>query len=232
MKRSLLKRKTPLKRSGQLKRTAIKRSRPKTSPEREKYRRKFKKCQCCDKPRNHVHEICTRGQSNKAIQHRCCFLSVCAKCHWRIHNTDEWPIERQLSRKQRLDPEGYCLAKFNELRGRGPSAITQEEVDEWNESDRVRLVPIRPDVRSVGREQDGAGSWNSVASVNRKAVREMAGRAKATDANAMSPADDLRATIRALEIKADVQRGHLQRTENELAKCRRQLSTLSKKESA
>lgn len=47
----------------------------------------------------------------------------------------------------------------------------------------------------------------------------------------MSQADDIKATIRALEIKAGVQRGHLQRTENELAKLKRQLNSLTRKES-
>lgn len=45
----------------------------------------------------------------------------------------------------------------------------------------------------------------------------------------MTRTDDLRETIRALEIKAGVQRGHLQTTENELARLKRELNKLTEK---
>lgn len=227
-RRKRLESKTPLRRGAGLKRTRLKRTRPKTSPEREKYRRKFKTCQLCGEPRKHVHEIVTRAKNASAIEQRCCFLSLCERCHDRMHDHSDYPLARQYALKQRVDPEGYCRETLNRMRGRAANAITQEQVDEWNHLDRVRLVPIRPDVRAVGRESNWPGRRLAVGEVDREVTRNMAGRTKQT-AQAMSKADDLRATIRALEIKANVQRGHLQRTENELANCKRQLSAINAK---
>lgn len=230
MKRSPLKRKTPLKRSGQLKRTAIKRTRPKTSPEREKYRRKFKQCQNCGEPRKHIHELVTRGQSSKAVEYRCCFLALCEDCHNEIHRTSEWPIERQLALKQRVDPEGYDLAKVNELRGRGPNAITQEEVDEWRILDKQRVVPIESVLRSVGRESHRPGRKLAIRSVAHAAARDLDGRKSQETTTAMSQAEDTRALIRHLELKAESQRRNLDRTLDELAIQKRKLDALNRKD--
>lgn len=48
----------------------------------------------------------------------------------------------------------------------------------------------------------------------------------------MSKADDTRALVRHLELKAQSQQRNLDRTLSELAKAKRQLDTLNKKESA
>jgi hypothetical protein len=196
-----LRRKTPLKAGGPLKRTALKRTRPKTSYAREKYRKQHPFCQLCDEDREEVHEIVTRGQNKDSIKHRCCFLALCSRCHRRCHDPNDFPMDRQLCLKQQVDPEGYDLAKVNELRGRGPNATTQAEVDWWRNAplnmkgsdyarstnepggvcDRSRLVAGRSEPAGKPRWSCGARSRDQSASATHRAIAASTGERDSAD---------------------------------------------------
>jgi hypothetical protein len=49
---------------------------------------------------------------------RCCLLHLCRDCHEEMGDYSRWPVERQLVLKQLVDPEGYDLDRFNQIRGR------------------------------------------------------------------------------------------------------------------
>lgn len=105
-----------------------------TDGPRRHYRQLFPTCQCCEKRRSrHTHEMASGFARAKSVYRRETLLSVCVKCHKKIHETSDWPVSRQLYQKQKLDPAFYCRRTVNRLRGRNEeTAITQEEVDAWS----------------------------------------------------------------------------------------------------
>lgn len=82
------------------------------------------------------HEICCGPSRQKALEEPATWLRLCAECHRGkngVHNYAVYPIFRQLFLKKRNDPEYYDRVKVNRLRGRADEAITEAEVDEWEE---------------------------------------------------------------------------------------------------
>ena len=242
MKRSgPLRRKKRLKPGGPLKRNVgLKRTRPKTSPERERYRRRHPYCQLCGKPRKHIHEIATRAKSEEAVKHRCNLLALCFEHHEELHDLAKWPIARQYALKQRVDPEGYCREKLNELRGRAADAISEAQVDYWHEKDGTSpstrgMLPSDPRYgvkagRPLGRNrQQGEGRTEGWHQRTLRTTQFSAGKANEVEGLRMSKADDLKALIVHLERKAKVQRGHWERTERELEQAKRELNAITKK---
>ncbi|SVB67426.1 uncharacterized protein METZ01_LOCUS220280 [marine metagenome] len=85
---------------------------------RAHYDNLFPFCQLCGEPATDTHEI-ARGPSRLAAQaERCCLLHLCRDCHEEMGDYSRWPVERQLVLKQLVDPEGYDLDRFNQIRGR------------------------------------------------------------------------------------------------------------------
>jgi hypothetical protein len=64
-----------------------------------------------------------------ALSERCTWLAVCRDCNCH-HLTDyaEWPLLRQLAVKWICDRPHFDLPRFNEIRGRAPTAIEWHEV--------------------------------------------------------------------------------------------------------
>jgi len=102
-------------------------------PARELYRRLYPYCQHgdCDRIATDVHEIASGPARRNAIGERACLLHLCRDHHDQMDDYSIWPIDRQLALKKWSDPEGYSRTRVNEIRGRDPEAITDEEVDRW-----------------------------------------------------------------------------------------------------
>ena len=83
-----------------------------------------------------IHEIACGPARKKALKEPSTWLRLCAECHRGkngVHNYAVWPIARQLFLKKCHDPEHYDRVAANRLRGRADNAITEEEVDQWEE---------------------------------------------------------------------------------------------------
>ena len=80
-----------------------------------------------------VHEIASGPARHKAIKEPCAWLLLCRPCHNEMHDRTIWSITRQLALKKKMDPDNYDRIRVNELRGRHPEAITEEEVDAYKE---------------------------------------------------------------------------------------------------
>lgn len=144
MKRSYLKRYTPLKsrakvamRNTRLRTKSLKRQREERAlePALDEYRQLFPCCQYpgCRNAGECIHEI-TRGSSRwTGRQQRACILHLCGFHHlWSKPCVQSMSLAAQCAIKQRADPEGYDLAEINRVRGRPQTALTQEEVDnQW-----------------------------------------------------------------------------------------------------
>ena len=77
-----------------------------------------------------THEIARGPARQAALKAPAAWLRLCNMCHDEMDSLRLWPIARQLAIKKLQDPEHYDRIKVNELRGRQPDAITEEEVDE------------------------------------------------------------------------------------------------------
>lgn len=87
----------------------------------------------------HVHEIARGVHRQKAQDKRFALLVVCWLCHNdKLPSRREWPEARQLAALKRSRPQDYDLAEYNELVGRGPKRITEEDVEGWLSSKRAR----------------------------------------------------------------------------------------------
>jgi hypothetical protein len=85
---------------------------------RREYDAMFPFCQLCGEVATDTHEI-ARGPSRLAAQaERCCLLHLCRKCHDEMGDYSRWPVERQLVLKELVDPDGFDLDRFNEIRSR------------------------------------------------------------------------------------------------------------------
>jgi hypothetical protein len=83
-----------------------------------------------------VHGIARGPNRHKALDKAHSVLVVCQMCHdGPFASKKEWPEARQLAALRRSRPGDYGLAAYNELVGRGPDRITQEEVDAWTLKD-------------------------------------------------------------------------------------------------
>lgn len=94
MKRSPLKRKTPLKRGGKLRKTSSKRRRQNEvyKDVREKFLCNNPVCQVCKtKMSSQVHH--RRGRFGDRLNELEFFLSVCFDCHHKIHMNPKWAYD-------------------------------------------------------------------------------------------------------------------------------------------
>lgn len=112
---------------------ATAKQRREADPVRAKYVAEVFTCQCCGKrPATECHEIVRRSTSKKSIEYRCCYLALCHDCHeYSVSDYSKYPISRQLALKSIGDPEHFCLATVNKLRGRDEGAITWADVSKW-----------------------------------------------------------------------------------------------------
>jgi hypothetical protein len=77
----------------------------------------------------HVHEIARGPCRQSALDKPYAVLVVCHWCHeYEVGDRGLWPDARQLAVLKRSRPADYDLALFNELIGRGPGRVTEEEV--------------------------------------------------------------------------------------------------------
>lgn len=111
---------------------ATAKQRRQADPARAKYVAEVFTCQCCTKKVAHeCHEIVRRSTNKKSIEYRCCFLALCPDCHELMGDYSKYPLSRQLALKSIADPEHFCLATVNKLRGRDENAITWADVSKW-----------------------------------------------------------------------------------------------------
>lgn len=136
MKRSPLKRKTPMKRSTKpMRKQSKKRAKlmRTVGPERKAYIAEFGKCMACgSRKRLCVHEMAKGSHREAALSEPCTWLVACWLCNTRyLEDYSIWPLARQLATKLKYDPDRFDLERFNEIRGRAATAITIEEVRQW-----------------------------------------------------------------------------------------------------
>jgi hypothetical protein len=78
------------------------------------------------------HEIANGPFRQKALDKPYAILVLCAWCNgYEVEDKAKWPEARQLALLRRMSPENYDLAAYNELIGRGPNRITEEDVNKW-----------------------------------------------------------------------------------------------------
>lgn len=140
MKRTALKRTTPLKRTKGLRAVSKKRAKlnREVKPWRDAYRDDTFHCPVCLLGNHwnlvaiaplYVHEIARGAHRAEAIKHRACCLVVCHDCNCGpLCDYSKWPLERQLALKLITDPDHFDLALFNSVRGRAATAITLRDV--------------------------------------------------------------------------------------------------------
>lgn len=87
-------------------------------------------CMCCmEEPTAHVHEMASGSAGRpQGVVAREAWLTVCFKCHRAIHETNLWPMAKQLAVKKLRDPEHYNRRLVNQMRGHAPDAITARQV--------------------------------------------------------------------------------------------------------
>lgn len=76
-----------------------------------------------------AHEIARGVNRFKGIQEPLAQLVLCNDCHRKLHH-EGWTVARQIAIRERCLPNEPCRLRVNELRGRAPESITQNEVDE------------------------------------------------------------------------------------------------------
>lgn len=122
---STLKR-TPLRRMSARKRKAIDTARP----GREAFACEFPTCMHCRRRRScDTHEIPRGGHRPKAYEDRRAWLRLCRPCHDLFDNYRLAPLSLACAVKQLSDPEFYDLAWINTTRAKAETGITQAEVD-------------------------------------------------------------------------------------------------------
>lgn len=158
MKRSGIKRETPMKRTGfrssgsELKRTPIKRRSTRNAdraneskPVRDAVIAIHGECWICKTNPNRAyhpieelnnlccHEILNGGDRQKVLDEQCALLCLCWNCNGtKVEDKNEYPHARQLAILLMKNPKGYDLERFNWLRNpNAPNFVTQYEVDEW-----------------------------------------------------------------------------------------------------
>lgn len=114
MKRSPLKRKTPLRKVSAKRRKAMRT----LKVERDQYLAEHWLCQVCGKRQaRDVHEIARGPARELAIGERCCWLAVCRECHRdEVGDYSRYTPARQLAVKLLADPDNFDLERFNQVR--------------------------------------------------------------------------------------------------------------------
>lgn len=137
LKRTGIKRKTPLKRGTKgLKRSYIKRmskAKRKEIAETAGPRKEYRESNPCAlhkalghyEPATQTHEIACGPARGKAVYHREAWLATCETCHPYLQGM---AVERQMAVKLLVDPEYFDLDLICELRGRAKGAITLADV--------------------------------------------------------------------------------------------------------
>ena len=81
-----------------------------------------------------VHEIANGPRRQKALDRPYAVLVACWWCNGEeLTDRRKWPVARQLAALKRSRPEDYDLAAYLALSGRAPTAITEEEVSQYDE---------------------------------------------------------------------------------------------------
>lgn len=98
-------------------------------PIRDEYRECHPRCEVpwCEERATELHEISRGPARAKSLNVEAALLHLCRECHWKM---GALPVAAQLALKK-LAGSGYDRQRVNELRGRQPDAITEQEVDEW-----------------------------------------------------------------------------------------------------
>ena len=75
------------------------------------------------------HEMSRGCHREPSLSERCTWLPTCNQCNCdSLDDYSEWPLERQLAIKWVYDRGYFDLLRFNEIRGRAPTAITMADV--------------------------------------------------------------------------------------------------------
>jgi hypothetical protein len=124
MKRTPLKRKTPLRKVSK-KRAALKRL---MDPKRTAFVLDAGACMICKSAAAiDCHEICRGPAREAALSHPRLWIACCRYCHELMGDYSDWPIVRQVA--ARIDWEiRRTLAEVNEVRGRAEDAIVPAEI--------------------------------------------------------------------------------------------------------
>lgn len=98
--------------------------------EREAFALEFPQCMVpgCRRQSCDVHEIARGPARRAAYLERCAWLSLCRICHDAMDDYSVWPLDRQYALKALRDTAFYDRQRLNELRGRAPDAISEQEV--------------------------------------------------------------------------------------------------------
>ena len=126
MKRTPLKRKTPLARISKKRRTlnAL------MNPGRTGLVLLAGKCMCCNKAdATDCDEICRGAHREECLRYPRLQLALCRSCHELMDDYSEWPIEKQLRLRLHWELERMC-EEANLVRGRASTAITPQDVME------------------------------------------------------------------------------------------------------
>lgn len=149
MKRSEIKRKTPLRSKSSLRRTPMRRTGSnlkrgtlrrisekkikaieEAADDRALFAWEFPQCMHCRKRRwRDTHEIPRGGLRPAAYRDRRGWLRLCRPCHDLFDDYRKVPLAVALAVKQRSDPEYYDLAWINTTRHRAQTGIEQSDVD-------------------------------------------------------------------------------------------------------
>ncbi|HQK21538.1 MAG TPA: hypothetical protein PLM66_01410 [Candidatus Latescibacteria bacterium] len=78
-----------------------------------------------------IHHAARGSFRARARTERCCLIRTCATCH--DARLDGMPVVAQMALKHIYDPGFYDLVQFNRLRRRADHAITQADVDPWEQ---------------------------------------------------------------------------------------------------
>lgn len=78
------------------------------------------------------HEIARGPLRQKALDKPYAVLVVCFRCHDdKVSDKSEWPESRQLAALKKSRPGDFDLASYNQLVGRSPTRISEEDVSQW-----------------------------------------------------------------------------------------------------
>lgn len=105
---------------------------------RSSYKQSHPECALCSvsgnpSPADHLHEI-SGGPLRKWSQYRVeQFLSLCASHHAEVHDTDRWPVAKQLAAKILVDTGNFDLVLFNALRKGTKPMYHMEDIVEYLE---------------------------------------------------------------------------------------------------
>ena len=88
------------------------------------------RCWLCQSPGDwrglQVHHVARGCHRGKAREELCCLIRTCAGCHENL--LDSMPVSRQLALVLIHNPLGYSRVRVNELRGRAPDSISEQDV--------------------------------------------------------------------------------------------------------